>query len=172
MNIRLLVLLVGSVLMAPASQAQFGSPGPETVVTWTASARPPSSAARMTNSFGAGDRVYITLSADIVEGWRVYAIDSPAGRPLTLELNALPSGIALYGSPGETATQMGHDPGLDADYAYHEGNARVWQGLQVQESAEAGEYLVTGEIRYAACNDEMCLPVKAVPFRARFFVSH
>ena len=171
MNIRLLVLLVGSVLMAPASQAQFGSPVPESVVTWTASARPPSTASRMTNTFGTGDRVYITLTANIVEGWRVYAINSPAGRPITLELNALPGGIVRYGSPGETATQMAHDPGLGADYTYHDGSARVWQGLQVEESAEAGEHVVTGEIRYAACNDEMCLPVKTVPFRTRFVVS-
>ena len=116
--------------------------------------------------------MYITLSADIVEGWRVYAINSPGGRPLTLELDALPNGIVRYGAPGETATQMAHDPGLDAAYAYHDGSARVWQGLQVQKSAEAGEHVVTGAIRYAACNDEMCLPVKVVPFRTRFAVSH
>ncbi|MCH8031012.1 MAG: hypothetical protein IIB09_04250 [Bacteroidetes bacterium] len=172
MNVRILALLVGSALIAPVSQAQIGSVVPETVVTWTASARPPSSASRMTNSFGAGDRVYITISAEILEGWRVYAINSPAGRPLTLELDALPNGIVRYGSPGETATQMGHDPGLDADYTYHDGSARVWQGLLVQDSAVAGEHVVTGEIRYAACNDEMCLPVETVPFHARFLVSH
>ena len=171
MSVRILALLVGLALMAPASQAQFGSVVPETVVTWKASARPTSSAPRMTDTFGAGDRVYITLSAEILEGWRVYAINSPAGRPLTLELDALPNGIVRYGSPGETDTQIGHDPGLDADYAYHDGSARVWQGLQVQDSAEAGEHVVGGTIRYAACNDEMCLPVKTVPFRTRFVVS-
>ena len=171
MTVRILALLVGLGLMVPASQAQIGSTVPETVVTWAASARPPSSAPQMTDTFGAGDRVYITLSADIVEGWRVYAIDSPAGRPLVLELDSLPNGIARYGSPRETHTEIGHDPGLDADYTYHDGSARVWQGLLVQEGAEAGEHVVTGTVRYAACNDEMCLPVKTFSFRTRFVVS-
>lgn len=172
MFVRVLYLLAGFFLLSGSPQAQFGTAVPETVVTWTASARPPSSAPRMTNTFRTGERVYVTLTADIVDGWRVYAIASPAGRPLVIELDPLPTGVTRYGSPGETDTKVAHDRGLDADYSYHDGTARVWQGLQVDEQADEGEHDVTGRVLYAACNDEMCLPVKTVPFRARFVVSN
>ncbi len=170
MHIRIFTLLFGLALLTPTSNAQIGTNVPETVVEWTASARPPSSAPRMTNSFRVGERVYITLSANILDGWRVYAIDSPAGRPLDLELEALPDGVVKFGTLGQSQTHIGHDPGLNADYTYHDGSARVWQGLRIQDGARRGERVVTGNLRYAACNDEMCLPVRTIPFSARFVI--
>lgn len=167
----IIALLIGFILMAPASRAQFGVVVPETVVEWSASARPPSTAPRMTSSFTAGDRVYLTLSAEIAEGWRVYAINSPAGRPLELEWDALPDGIASYGPLSESQALRGHDSGLDADYTYYESSARIWQGFQVGRNADVGEHRVTGRLRYAACNDELCLPVKTFPYSVRFEVT-
>lgn len=164
------LLLVGALLVAPISMAQIGPEIPETVVTWTASARPPSSAALMTNIFGEGDRVYITLSADIVDGWRVYAMDSPAGRPLTFELGALPEGVEIYGEPGRSEVEEAYDRGLEATYTYHAHQARIWQGLRINAGAQYGERVVNGTVHYAACNDELCLPVRDVPFSARFVV--
>ena len=167
---RLLPLLLLFLLGAPA-QAQFGPPIPDEIVTWTATVRPPATAPEMTDTFAPGERAYITLTGEILDGWRVYALDTPGGYPAQLTLDALPMGLARYSEPGEAEPHDGHDVVLDEAYRYHEGQARIWQGLEIQASALAGPTVVTGTLRYAACNDEVCIPPRDLPFDVRLIVA-
>jgi DsbC/DsbD-like thiol-disulfide interchange protein len=165
----LAVLLL--VALTPAAQAQFGPSVPETVATWTASVRPPSTAEADTDVFRPGEPLFVTLTAEVVPGWHVYALDSPGGRPLQIELDPLPEGLSLYGSPGQDTPREGFDEGLGEAYRYHAGRARVWQGLRVAPRAARGPVVVSGRLRSAACNDQICLPPREVPFQARFTVA-
>lgn len=165
----LLGLLLAALPAQPA-QAQFGRAAPDEVVTWTASVRPPSTARAMTDTFAPGERAYVTLTGQVAEGWRVYAVHSPAGFPARFSFDALPAGVSRYGAPGEAAPRTGHDAALGEDYRYHAGEVRVWQGFQIGEGAPVGPAVVSGTLRYAACNDEVCLPPRDFPFRVRFAV--
>ena len=169
MPLRLLPMLLLAAL-APAAQAQFGPAVPEHVVTWAAAVRPPTTAAADTGTFRPGEPLFVTLTAEVAPGWRVYALDSPGGRPLQIALDPLPEGLHLAGAPGEDAPHEGFDVGLGEAYRYHARRARVWQGLRVSERAPRGPAVVSGRVRYAACNDEICLPPREVPFQARFVV--
>ena len=157
------------VLAAPA-HAQFGRAVPEDVVTWTAEVRPPSTAAAMTDTFAPGERAYVTLTGQVADGWRVYAVHTDGGFPTQLSLDALPIGVARYREPGEAVARQGHDPVLGEDYRYHAGTARIWQGLQIGRDAPRGPVVVSGRVRYAACNDEVCLPPREALFRVQFRV--
>lgn len=157
--------------LAPTVHAQFGlDTVPEEVVTWTAAIRPPASAAERPDTFERGERAFVALTAEILDGWRVYALDSPGGLPLTLALDPLPEGLSVEGAPGQSATARAHDPVLEEDYSYHAGRGRVWQALRIASDAPRGPAEVTGSVRYAACNDEVCLPPRDVPFRVRLVV--
>jgi thiol:disulfide interchange protein DsbD len=174
---RLLVLL--ALTSALPARAQFegsiGGPAvPETVVAWAAHVRPPARAGATapadTGVFRRGDLVFVTLTAEVAEGWRLYALDSPGGRPLQVTLDPLPAGLHPEGAPGEDVPHDGYDAVLDEAYRYHAGHARVWQALRVRARAPRGPLVVTGRVRYAACNDSICLPPREAPFRARLVV--
>jgi hypothetical protein len=167
---RFLSLLLLLLCVSVPVQAQFGRTIPDEVVTWTASVRPPSTAQAMTDTFAPGERAYVTLTGQVADGWRVYAVRSPAGFPARLSLDELPEGLSRYGDPGEAAPRTGHDAALGEDYRYHAGEVRVWQGLQIDEQATGGPVVVSGTLRYAACNDEVCLPPRDFPFQVRFAV--
>lgn len=154
-------------------KAQFGVEVPETVVHWdNASVRPAASAQEMTNTFGPGDTAFLTLVAHVVDDWHMYSLGSPSGRPLQIEFDALPEGISVTGSPGESATRIGHDPGLDEEYTYHEGRARIWQRLSIADNVEGGPASVSGRVIFATCREGLCLPTREVPFQASFVVEN
>lgn len=156
---------------APVAHAQFGfDTVPEEVVTWSAAIRPPASAGALTDTFARGERAFVALTAEILDGWRLYALGSPGGLPLTFALDPLPEGLSASGSPGQSPTATAHDPVLEEDYTYHAGRGRVWQALRIAPDAPRGPAEVTGRVRYAACNDEVCLPPREVPFRVRLVV--
>lgn len=176
MSLRLVAVFAALALALPA-RAQFdrsiGGPAvPDTVVAWTANVRPPTGArgTAAQGVFRPGDRVFVTLTAEVAPGWRLYALDSPGGRPLQVTLDPLPDGLRLDGQPGEDAPHDGYDAALGEAYHYHTGRARVWQGLRVGERAPHGPVEVTGHVRYAACNDHICLPPREDAFRARIVV--
>ena len=175
MPFRFLLALAALLLAALPARAQFegsigGTAVPETVVAWTASVRPPTTAEVDAGAFRPGDLAFITLTAEVTPGWRLYALESTGGLPLQVALDPLPDGLRPEGQMREDAPRDGYDEALGEAYRYHAGRARVWQGLRLSERAPRGAHVVTGRVRYAACNDSICLPPREVPFRARLVV--
>lgn len=149
-----LVLLLAPALLAPAAWGQF--PGADPVV-WTTAAEP----ARTEP----GDVVLLTLSAEIGAGWRMYAMDSPVGKPLGVRFDAA-AGLVATGPATQTEPLDGFDATLGRDYTYFSERAAVTRAFRVTEDAADGPAPIAGTVTYMVCNDEICLPPKDVPFRA------
>ncbi len=111
-----------------------------------------------------GGEARVVLDATIAPGWRLYALDSPVGRPFRLELDPLPEGIEA-GPLRQSDPQEGHDEGFDADYTYFAERARFVQPLRVDAAVAPGRREVRGAARYAVCDDSICLPPTRTPFR-------
>ena len=111
-----------------------------------------------------GGEARIVLDATIEEGWRLYAIDSPVGRPLVLTLDPLPEGLTA-GALRQSETRTAFDAGFQQDYPYFARAARLAQTIRVGERVAPGRHLVEGALVFAVCDDSVCLPPARVPFR-------
>lgn len=150
MPVRLLALLALVLAVAPA-QAQTRSAD---VVSWAVRAE---GGAR-------GEAARVVFTATLAPGWKMYALDSEVGRPLAVALDGLPAGVTA-GPPRQTGAHRGHDAAFDAEASTFTGTARVEQPLAVSRRAVAGPVAVSGTVRYAVCDAEICLPPAAAPFR-------
>lgn len=149
---RLALLALFAALAPLAARAQSAPPRAADLVTWTARA------SRVTGG------AEVVLSARIARGWRMYALESAAGRPLSVELTALPAGLRA-GAPRQSRPRTGHDEGLDVDYTYFAETARVAVPLATTRGLARGRHPVSGTVRFALCDDRVCLPPAAVPFQ-------
>lgn len=116
-----------------------------------------------------GETARLVLDAEIQPGWRLYAMRSPVGIPLTLALDDLPTGFALAGVQ-QSVPREGFDEAFQSDYTYFSERARVIQTLRVADRSQAGERQVTGTLRYAVCDDSVCLPPTRTTFRVSVVV--
>ena len=116
-----------------------------------------------------GGEARIVLDAAIEEGWRLYALDSPVGRPLTLTLDPLPAGL-VAGALRQSDTRTAFDAGFQQDYSYFARTARLAQTIHVAERVAPGRHLVEGALAFAVCDDSICLPPARVPFRVPIVV--
>lgn len=150
MSVRLLAFCALALTVAP-SQAQTRSAD---VVSWSARAE---GGAR-------GEAARVVFSATLAPGWKMYALDSPVGRPLSVSLNDLPAGVTA-GTPRQTGARRGHDAAFDAEASTFVNTARIEQPLAVSRRAAVGPAVVSGTVRYAVCDAEICLPPAASTFR-------
>ncbi|MEM0964207.1 MAG: protein-disulfide reductase DsbD domain-containing protein [Bacteroidota bacterium] len=116
-----------------------------------------------------GAEARVILDAQIAEGWRLYAADSPIGIPFVLTLDALPDGVAAQ-TLRQGTPQTRFDPVFEEDYTYFAGRARFVQPLRLGAGVAAGTHEVTGAVRYALCDDSICLSPARSTFRVALVV--
>ena len=157
-------VVLGSLLMflgpmTAAGQGFSTSSGGETSsrgdATWSAEAAP--------QTVRAGERFAARLHAEVDEGWHMYALDSPAGQPLSVSFDSLPTGIDTTGTLRQSSPVKQYDPNFQSDAFFYNGSAEVRAGLQVSENVAPGTYTVGGSVRYMVCSDEMCMPPTTKP---------
>lgn len=117
---------------------------------------------------GGAARIY--LNAEIEDGWRLYAMNSPVGRPLELTMEPLPTGLAT-GDVVQDDPEIGYDAGFEMEYPYFARSARIAQMIRVSRSAPEGRHPVRGSVSFTVCNDSVCLPPTRVPFRVPVVVA-
>jgi len=100
--------------------------------------------------------VVVTVRGEIGEGWRMYAMDSAAGRPLQVDLRT-PRGVEALGAPQQAQPRSGFDHHFASDYAYFEREVTVTQAFRVGRFAPLRPR-IAGRVTYMLCNDEVCLP--------------
>ncbi len=142
-----------------ASGIVLGGPSaPAEVVAWRARAVPEA---------GRAGTYRIELTGEIVDGWRVYGMRSEVGRPLRVTMSGLPAGFRLVGMPAEHgSTHVGYDEAFARDYPYFAGRAGVVTRVAAGRDVRPGRHVVRGTVRYAACDDRVCLPPREAPFEA------
>ena len=117
----------------------------------------------------AGGEARVVLDATIRPGWRLYALGSPVGIPLTVTLDPLPPRVRAARLVQTTPVE-GYDQAFERAYPYFAETGRVVQVLAVGEGAEAGSREVSGSVRYAVCDDRICLPPTETAFRVPLVV--
>ena len=153
---RLILPLLAALLALPAAAQPMGTAD---VVTWRVRA----------DRAAPGASARLVLDAQIADGWQLYAVGSPVGIPLEVTLGPLPAGVTA-GRVAQSTPRTGYDPAFERDYAYHTEAARVVQRVRVAPGTPAGTRQVTGSVRYAVCNDEVCLPPAQTRFRVPLVV--
>ena len=116
-----------------------------------------------------GAEARVVLDATIKPGWRLYALGSPVGIPLAVSLDALPAGVRA-GRLVQGAPREGYDAAFESSYPYFAETGRVVQTLHVGADAAAGAHAVSGSLRYAVCDDRICLPPAETAFRVPLVV--
>jgi len=164
MRVATILLLASLSATAGAQIAEIdmgapAAPAPENVVAWNATVRPVA---------GSAGTYRITVTGRIAEGWRVYAMaPSVTGRPLAVGLADLPPGFEVIVPPRETApTRAGRDEVLGVDYDYFAGLVTVEADVRAGAGARPGRHVVRGSVRYAACDERICLSPRTVRFEA------
>ena len=153
----LVALVAGPALAQPAPRATFGTAlgtaGPAAdVAAWSAE---PVTVRR-------GARAEVRLSARVAPGWRVYAMESETGRPLTVGFAAAPAGLRLGAPATRGRPLVGFDEALGERYAYFADRVDVRAPLAAGRTLGPGRHALEATVTYAACNDRVCLPPKRV----------
>lgn len=155
--------LLAFVLLAAPAWAQGSSmsavPRTENLVTWNA---------RVVPGDAPGEARYV-LDVTVAEGWRLYGTQSQAGIPLTVSFSPFPEGVAARGGLRESRTVTGMDEALGLPYAYHLGRGQISQALRVDRRA-TGRHRLRASVRFAVCNDSVCLPPTTVETAATLAV--
>lgn len=116
-----------------------------------------------------GGEARVVLDAQIAPGWRLYAADSPVGIPFVLTLDPLPARVTARALRQGTPATM-YDPVFETDYTYFADRARFVQPLRLGADVGRGEHEVTGRVRYALCDDRICLAPAQSTFRVALVV--
>ena len=117
----------------------------------------------------AGDTARVHLRASIDDGWKMYALDSPAGRPVSVQFDKLPAGIQP-GTVRQEEPSVGFDPNFQDTVTYFADRAHLWADLSLSEAVEAGRHALKGSVTFMVCTDKLCLPPTPQPFTATLTV--
>ncbi|MGB3541899.1 MAG: hypothetical protein WBA11_03130, partial [Rubrivirga sp.] len=80
-----------------------------------------------------------------------------------------PAGLEA-GPLRQSEPREGYDPAFESDYPYFAESARIVQSVRVGRRAPLGTHQVSGTIRYAVCDDSVCLPSARTAFRVPIVV--
>ncbi len=134
------------------SIAQLADP----TVTWVASSAEKRAVAR-------GSVTTLELSAEIQEGWHVYALSQSPGGPVPLLVTLGDNQVVqLAGTPSGTAPEEQHDPRFNLDTRFYTRSFTVHVPVTVNRQAAAGRQLIPVNVRFQTCSDRECQPPKTV----------
>ncbi|MEP0546888.1 MAG: cytochrome c biogenesis protein CcdA [Rhodothermales bacterium] len=150
---RFFLALFFAVLIAPGmALGQIPDADP---VVWRAGAQPVSAEP--------GGTVIFTLTGEIGPGWRMYATDSPIGKPLSVRFEDA-TGLTPLGPIQQEQPREGYDETLGRDYTYFSDRVQLSRTYRVAANAAAGHAPIAGAVTYMVCNDEICLPPTQASF--------
>ncbi len=105
----------------------------------------------------------IIMSSKIENGWHVYSNDIDPGigpQPLEVVWDKL-EGVELTGNlKADKAPHTQYDDMFEAELSWWENAVTVRQAFKMTSTA----YVIEGTLKFAACNDQNCIPPQKVPF--------
>ena len=109
-----------------------------------------------------GERVNVTLKADLESGWHLYALDQPAGGPIATTIKiAEGRPFEIVGNIKSPEPKTAPDPNFIVNdkplqTKYFELSAVF--GLVLKSKSDAASDDLAIDVRYQLCNDTFCLP--------------
>jgi DsbC/DsbD-like thiol-disulfide interchange protein len=129
---------------------------PNQVVRWSASAA-------SKEPLKAQGRTTLELSAEIQDGWHVYALKQLPGGPTPLRIALEENSIgetagSIYGTP----PTIKHDSSFDLETQSYAHSLILHIPVQIKANATAGPSAIPVSVRYQSCDDRTCLPPKTI----------
>ncbi len=142
-----LLILVAALSLSPLVKAQV----PQEIVKWSAtiSAQHP---------LKPGARVTALLSAEIENGWHVYALSQAPGGPVALKIT-VPAGqsFRLAGSTTGTKPQRKYDPNFEIETEFYTESVKLSVPLMGEVNAPSGTHKIRIDVLFQACSEKLCL---------------
>ncbi|HUF65854.1 MAG TPA: protein-disulfide reductase DsbD domain-containing protein [Gemmatimonadaceae bacterium] len=136
-------LVCAVVLLLPAAVAAKPDP-----VTWSAAVR----------ERQADGTIVLEVAARIERGWYIYGMRQPEDGPAPLRFRAAVGSGAAVGPVRTPLPRVSYDRGFRARVGKHYDTPSFFVPVRLSRTASK----VAIDVRYQACNDEICLPPRTV----------
>ena len=135
-------------VLAIALAAQEQAPTP---IRWSAHAR--------AQNVAPGVVITVQATAEIDEGWHLYALDAVEGGPIPTRFIAAPAdAFTLQNQDIEKEEpKRALDPNFSVETAYYEDSATFGLPIVVGANVTAGERTLEVTVRFQACTTRICL---------------
>jgi len=105
-----------------------------------------------------GGSATVDVSAQIKEGWHVYAPEQPPGGPTPLRVTLDNEDVAqLAGRLSGTIPQTRHDPSFDLDTLFFVHSLQLHLPVRLVDSP-AGARVIPVSVHFQSCSDRECQP--------------
>ena len=114
-----------------------------------------------------GEHARIILDLKIHQGWHVFSVIPGEGdfAPIPTTLTFEDESLLLIGPVYESNPITAPDPVLDMVLSFHEKQVSLFQNIQIPQEMSGGTaWKNSGNLRYQACSDRVCLPPKTDRF--------
>jgi hypothetical protein len=157
-NARLQLALLLAPVLCPFSFAQSPDQAvqSEQTVQWRAAVIRPTAARN-------GNEASLELSAQVLEGWHVYAPTQPSGGPTALRVTIDQNDFALVaGAPTGSKPRRRHDRSFGLETQIYTLSFAVHVPLRLLEAQATGRREIPVSVRFQSCSDRECLPPRTV----------
>ncbi len=114
-----------------------------------------------------GAAATLVLSAEVLDGWHVYALTQPPGGPTALRVALDENAVArAAGRPSGTAPERKYDPSFDLETQFYARSFTLYLPVRLKEHAAVGWQSIPVSVRFQTCNGRECQPPKTVHLSA------
>ncbi len=146
------VAIICSAGACGVSVAQVADPTVDWVAAWKASA-----------AVKQGGRATLELSAEVQDGWHVYALTQSPGGPTALRVTIDENAVAgLVGMPSGTTPEIKHDPSFDLDTQFYTHSFALLVPVSLNPRTQVGKQLIPVSVRFQTCSARECRPPKTI----------
>jgi len=151
---RVLAGLLAVLVMAPGPCGAAADGDPIPTVRWAATFSPA--------TIGHGGDATVEVSAQIQEGWHVYAPGQAPGGPTPLRVTLDNDHIATLAGPVSCTTpQKKHDPSFDLDTLFFVHSLHLHVPVHLVDSTP-GARVIPVSVRFQICSERECQPPATV----------
>jgi len=138
------LLIILGLLAAPFQR-------PTDIVRWNA--------APVTTAVSAGGTLRIQVKATVERGWKLYAMEQPAGGPAPLAFRIPEEAPYRLNTTAAVAPKpkIWKDDNFDLQTRYYEREAEFILPVSVDANASAGRGTIPLEVTFQACGQNICL---------------
>jgi DsbC/DsbD-like thiol-disulfide interchange protein len=110
-----------------------------------------------------GARISLDISAEVQDGWHVYAFRQATGGPTLLRITLDENPIVQSAGPITASTpSKQHDTSFNLETQTYTHAFAIHLPAQIKADADTGKQSVPLDVHYQACNDRTCLPPRTV----------